>query len=56
MANRRTNRSGYREYKSCEKQMREADEMMRDSSLDHELRELAEEEFDLDDLDADIEI
>jgi len=37
----------YREYKSCERQMREADEMMRDSSLDAELRELAEEEFRL---------
>ena len=37
----------YREYKSCEKQMREADEMMRDASLDAELRELAEDEFKL---------
>lgn len=35
----------YREYKSEEKQMNESDEMMRDSSLDSELRELAEEEF-----------
>ncbi len=37
----------YREYRASEKQMREADEMMRDSSLDGELRELAEEEFKL---------
>ena len=35
----------FREYKECEKQMREADEMMRDSTLDSELRELAEEEY-----------
>ncbi len=35
----------YREYKSEEKQMKESDEMMRDSSLESELRELAEEEF-----------
>ena len=35
----------YREYKSEEKQMNESDEMMRDSSLESELRELAEEEF-----------
>ena len=33
----------FREYKDTEKQMREADEMMRDSSLEPELRELAEE-------------
>ena len=37
----------FREYKNAEKQMTEADEMMRDSSLDSELRELAEEEFKL---------
>ena len=35
----------YREYKCEEKEMRDSDEMMRDSSLDSELRELAEEEF-----------
>ena len=35
----------FREYKVSEKNMRESDEMMRDSSLDSELRELAEEEF-----------
>ena len=37
----------FREYRDTEKQMREADEMMRDSALDTELRELAEEEFKL---------
>ncbi len=37
----------FREYKNAEKQMTEANEMMRDSSLDSELRELAEEEFKL---------
>ena len=37
----------YREYKSEEKEMKDSDEMMRDSSLDSELRELAEEEFKL---------
>lgn len=37
----------FREYKDTEKQMREADEMMRDSSLEPELRELAEEEYKL---------
>lgn len=37
----------YREYKVCEKEMRDADEMMRDSTLDGDLRELAEEEFKL---------
>lgn len=37
----------YREYRSEEKQMLESDEMMRDSSLDSELRELAEEDFKL---------
>ena len=35
----------YREYLKAEKEMHEADEMMRDSSLDSELRELAEEDF-----------
>ena len=37
----------FREYKAEEKEMRESDEMMRDSSLDSELRELAEEEYKL---------
>ena len=37
----------YREYKAREKEMRDADEMMRDSSLDPELRALAEDEFKL---------
>ena len=35
----------YREYLATEKQMHEADEMMRDSSLDSEMREMAEDEF-----------
>ena len=35
----------YREYLKVEKEMNEADEMMRDSSLDSDLRELAEEDF-----------
>ena len=35
----------YREYKAEEAEMRDSDEMMRDSSLDSELREFAEEEF-----------
>lgn len=35
----------YREYKAVECDMRQSDEMMRDSSLDSELRELAEEEY-----------
>ena len=35
----------YREYLACEREMNEADEMMRDSSLDPELREMAEAEF-----------
>ena len=35
----------YREYLKAEKEMNEADEMMRDSSLDSDLRELAEEDF-----------
>ena len=37
----------YREYKSEEKEMKDSDDMMRDASLDSELRELAEEEFKL---------
>lgn len=37
----------YREYKNEEKEMKDADEMMRDSSLDPDLRELAEDEFKL---------
>ena len=35
----------YREFLKAEKEMKEADDMMRDSSLDSELRELAEEDF-----------
>ena len=35
----------FREYKDAEKNMRDSDEMMRDSSLDAELREMAEDEF-----------
>ena len=35
----------FREYKEAERNLREADEMMRDSSLESELRELAEEEY-----------
>ena len=35
----------YREYKACESEMRDADLMMRDSTLDSDLRELAEDEF-----------
>ena len=35
----------FREYKAAEKNMTESDEMMRDSSLDSELRALAEDEF-----------
>ena len=35
----------FREYKEAEKNMKDSDEMMRDSSLDPEFRELAEEEF-----------
>ena len=34
----------YREYKQVEKELTEADEMMRDASVDPDLRELAEEE------------
>ncbi len=35
----------FREYKEADKNMRDSDEMMRDSSLDSELREMAEEDF-----------
>ena len=35
----------FREYKAAEKNMNDSDEMMRDSSLDSELRSLAEDEF-----------
>lgn len=35
----------YREYKSYEKEMNDSEAMMRDSSLEGELRDLAEEEF-----------
>ena len=35
----------YREYKQVEKELNEADEMMRDSSVDSDLRELAEDEY-----------
>lgn len=35
----------FREYKEAERVMQESDEMMRDGSLDRELREMAEEEF-----------
>ena len=35
----------YREYLTAERCMRESDEMMRDSSLDSDLRDLAEEDF-----------
>ena len=35
----------YREYLKAENEMKDADEMMRDSSLDSELRELAEEDY-----------
>ena len=37
----------YREFKAAKKEMQDSDEMMRDSSLDPELRELAEDEFKL---------
>ena len=37
--------SKYREYLKAEKEMKEADEMMRDSSLDSDLREFAEDDF-----------
>ena len=35
----------YREYRQVEKELSEADEMMRDASVDPDLRELAEEEY-----------
>ena len=35
----------YREYRAVEKEMIEADDMMRDSSLDSEIRELAQDEY-----------
>ena len=35
----------FREYKDAEKTLRESEEMMRDSSLDSDLRDLAEEEY-----------
>jgi peptide chain release factor 1 len=35
----------FREYKEAERNLHEADEMMRDSSLESELRELAEDEY-----------
>ena len=35
----------YREYLDCERQMKEADELMRDSALDPDLRDMAEIEF-----------
>ncbi len=35
----------FREYKGAESEMKDSDEMMRDSSVEPELRELAEEEF-----------
>ena len=35
----------YREYRQVEKELSEADEMMRDASVDLDLRELAEEEY-----------
>ena len=35
----------FREYQTAEKNMKHSDDMMRDSSLDSELRDLAEEEF-----------
>ena len=37
----------YREYRAVEKELNDADEMMRDGSLDSELRDLAEEEYKL---------
>ena len=37
----------YREYRAVEKEMLDADEMMRDATLDSELRELAEDEYKL---------
>jgi peptide chain release factor 1 len=35
----------YREYKDLAKEVKDADQMMRDGTLEPELRELAEEEF-----------
>ena len=35
----------YREYRECERQMKEAEELMRDSSLDSDMREMAEMEY-----------
>ena len=35
----------YREYRECERQMNEAEELMRDSSLDSDMREMAEMEY-----------
>ncbi len=35
----------YREYKAVEKELNDSDEMMRDATLDSDLRELAEEEY-----------
>ena len=35
----------FREYLDCDRQMKEADELMRDSTLDSELRDMAEMEF-----------
>ena len=35
----------YREYRECERQMKEADDLMRDSSLDSDMREMAEMEY-----------
>ena len=35
----------YREYCDCERQMKDADELMRDSSIDPDLRDMAEMEF-----------
>lgn len=36
----------YREYRACEKTISDSEEMMKDSALDPELRELAQEEFE----------
>ena len=35
----------YREYRAIEKEMNDADEMMRDSTLDTEIRDLAQDEY-----------
>ena len=37
----------YREFRATEKEMNDADEMMRDSTLDSEFRSIAEDEFKL---------